>query len=508
MNTSQITDRITARDQLRLKPLVACLILPLAATGVTYPSIAAAATLLVTNCNDSGSGSLREILASAQSGDTVDLRSLACDRVPPVGGVLSVAANDLVLQGPGAGKLTIPGISHTGVGTLRVDSVRIADGTRGIVSNGSVSLDESIVTGCSAEGIRSNAGLVMRNSTVSNNGYTGVSVSTGDTQITGSTISGNRGGYCGALTTYGVGKVRIENTTISGNSGAWAACISASTVTVANSTVAFSSSIANVMTGYTSVGLTTNSPELHLESSIFANNSPADLNVSASTVISGHNNLIMLGAIAFETGAKVALPVDTLAADPLLDPLANNGGPTMTHALRAGSPAIDAGNNNAALASDQRGSPFLRIAGPKPDIGAFESQPAPLNGVSIGPGFTGSWFDPAQSGHGLMLEVLSDHRLLAMWFAFNPEGNQQAWFGGVGTYSGNTATISDVALPTGGRWIPNFNPDAIERKPWGTLTLTFSDCNHGKVDFSSVRGYGSGSMNLLRLTQPAGLTCP
>jgi hypothetical protein len=107
-----------------------------------------------------------------------------------------------------------------------------------------------------------------------------------------------------------------------------------------------------------------------------------------------------------------------------------------------------------------------------------------------------------------MLEVLPDHRLLAMWFAFNPEGNQQSWFGGVGTYDGATATITDVALPTGGRWIPNFNPDAIVRNQWGTLTFTFTDCNHGRVDFSSGSGYGSGSMNLYRLTLPAGLTCP
>jgi hypothetical protein len=201
-------------------------------------------------------------------------------------------------------------------------------------------------------------------------------------------------------------------------------------------------------------------------------------------------------------------PADTITSDPLLLPLADNGGPTRTHALAPGSPAIDAGNNFAALASDQRGSPFQRIAGTRPDIGAFELQAQPATSPAIGPGFTGSWFDPAQSGHGLMLEVLSDHRMLAMWFAFNPEGTQQSWFGGVGTYSGATATITDVALPTGGRWIPNFDPDAIVRNPWGTLTITFTDCAHGRVDFNSVRGYGSGSMNLLRLTQPAGLTCP
>jgi hypothetical protein len=179
-----------------------------------------------------------------------------------------------------------------------------------------------------------------------------------------------------------------------------------------------------------------------------------------------------------------------------------------TRALAAGSPAIDAGSNSTGLSTDQRGNGCARSSGAGTAIGAFESNSVVSTGVSIGPAFTGSWFDPTQSGHGLMLEVLSDHRLLALWFSFNPEGNQQAWFGGVGTYSGNAATITDVALPTGGRWIPNFDQNAIVRNPWGTLTFTFSDCNHGKVDFSSVRGYGSGSMDLTRLTLPAGLTCP
>jgi len=43
---------------------------------------------------------------------------------------------------------------------------------------------------------------------------------------------------------------------------------------------------------------------------------------------------------------------------------------------------------------------------------------------------------------------------------------------------------------------------------WGTLTFTLTDCSHGKVDFDSVLGYGFGSMNLTRLTQPVGLSCP
>ena len=127
---------------------------------------------------------------------------------------------------------------------------------------------------------------------------------------------------------------------------------------------------------------------------------------------------------------------------------------------------------------------------------------------TIGPGFTGAWHDPAQSGHGIFVQILSDQRFYATWFAFNPAGTAQSWFTGVGTYSGNIATIAAVDQPVGGRWIPNFDPNRIVRNEWGTLTFMFTDCNHGRVDFNSVSGYGSGIMNLTRLTQPAGLTCP
>ncbi len=56
--------------------------------------------------------------------------------------------------------------------------------------------------------------------------------------------------------------------------------------------------------------------------------------------------------------------------DPKLGPLANNGGPTLTMALLPGSPAIDAGDNAAAPATDQRGIP--RPVGSFSDIGAYE----------------------------------------------------------------------------------------------------------------------------------------
>jgi hypothetical protein len=60
--------------------------------------------------------------------------------------------------------------------------------------------------------------------------------------------------------------------------------------------------------------------------------------------------------------------------DPLLAELADNGGPTLTHALKPGSPAIDHGNNPLMLAFDQRGTGFARTSGLTTDMGAFEVQ--------------------------------------------------------------------------------------------------------------------------------------
>jgi hypothetical protein len=60
--------------------------------------------------------------------------------------------------------------------------------------------------------------------------------------------------------------------------------------------------------------------------------------------------------------------------DPILSPLANNGGATMTHAIVAESPAVNLGNNSQNLAVDQRGGVYSRVVGGAADIGAYELQ--------------------------------------------------------------------------------------------------------------------------------------
>jgi hypothetical protein len=128
--------------------------------------------------------------------------------------------------------------------------------------------------------------------------------------------------------------------------------------------------------------------------------------------------------------------------------------------------------------------------------------------VPITTAYTGAWYDPTQSGHGLILEVLSEHRLLAFWFTFDREG-RQTWFGGVGNIDGDLAVL-DVAAGAGGAWIPNFDPGTYYLSQWGTLMFQFRDCDHGRVDFTGNESnsfFGHGHMDLTRLTHPAGLAC-
>jgi hypothetical protein len=107
------------------------------------------------------------------------------------------------------------------------------------------------------------------------------------------------------------------------------------------------------------------------QSTIIANNAvggtPQDLwaQVDFGARVIGADNLI--------ESSNAPLPADTIGTDPMLGPLADNGGRTRTHALLPGSPAIDAGNNRSGFLWDQRGPGFPRVAGARADIGAFES---------------------------------------------------------------------------------------------------------------------------------------
>ncbi len=132
--------------------------------------------------------------------------------------------------------------------------------------------------------------------------------------------------------------------------------------------------------------------------------------------------------------------------------------------------------------------------------------PPPPPPANLGPGYTGAWFNPAQDGHGIFIEILPNNIMVAAWYVFAPGGGQ-SWIVANGPISGNTANLTGT-LATGTRFPPNFAAADVVRTPWGALNFTFSDCNTGRLDYSStLAGYGSGSIPLSRLTLPAGSAC-
>lgn len=192
----------------------------------------------------------------------------------------------------------------------------------------------------------------------------------GSLELVGSTLTGNiAGARGGGVFSFGYGDVSTSNSTLSYNMAANGGAIGNTygTLHLDNSTIAFNTASSHGGGVYLRYAYYLTD----LQSTIVANNSgsgQAEDFWPPGMTVTGANNLIVAAP------AGITLPVDTLVSDPLLQPLADNGGRTLTQALGEASPAIDHGNNAANLASDQRGDGFARVVGAAADIGAFEVQ--------------------------------------------------------------------------------------------------------------------------------------
>ena len=125
---------------LHRRPLALCLALLFAAPAAS----AFASTITVTNCADSGAGSLRDAVATAISGDTIDFdANLACSTITLAGGAITIATGadgmpltDLQISGPGRNVLAIDGnyadrvFAHTAGAdaTLRIANLALHHG--------------------------------------------------------------------------------------------------------------------------------------------------------------------------------------------------------------------------------------------------------------------------------------------------------------------------------------------------------------------------------------------
>jgi len=397
-----------------------------------------AATITVTNGNDSGPGSLRQAILSASSGDTINFAP-CLTTVTLTSGELVINKN-LTITGPGAGRLTVQRSTSAGLFrifhitsstvTVSISGVTISNGVvavpdpggGGIRSAGALTLTDSVISSNSVEFatiggggvVNENGTMTITRCTISNNSASAFSGSGclaqssfgggilnqgGSMIITDSTISGNSCfmyslGICPVAADgggiYNAGSISITNCTISGNavsqadSASGGGIFNTGNLQIRSSTIAHnlaSGSISSSGGGiYSSVY---SSAPTRTDSSIIALNT-----ASTGPDFTGGGGLQSVGYNIIGNNADAVIssqPTDQIGTptnpiDPLLGPLTDNGGPTSTHALQAGSPAINRGDP-AAPPHDQRGYGRAAI----PDVGAFEyggAPPATLGNIS------------------------------------------------------------------------------------------------------------------------------
>ena len=299
------------------------------------------------------------------------------------------------------------GIRNAEILTLVLSTVSGNAATRGggISSGGDLTLMNSTVAGNSASisggGIADFGGTVtLTNSTVSGNQVTGSDGpggggihNQGRLTLIGSTVSGNASALAGGgIANFGLDldeppSATLTNSTVSGNSAATVGggIYTGSPqpdenifLTLVNSTVARNSAGGQgggIHRDANSLGALT-----ALTNSLVAlNGAPSTPDILAtfcgpnSSVCGARFNLIGVGDGASGLSHGVdgnQVGTSSSPIDPSLGPLVSNGGSTQTHALKRGSPAVDAASTVDGPGFDQRG--LLRPQGPASDIGSYE----------------------------------------------------------------------------------------------------------------------------------------
>jgi len=291
------------------------------------------------------------------------------------------------------------GISGSGVMTItnsNISNNMTSDciggrGGGGIQGNDITIINTTIVSNTSSGGgggLHGYRTVTLLDSTISGNtasGGGGIFNQIGEMTVIKSTINGNRStGTSGGIGNNGT--LTMTNSTVSGNlaqsHGGGIGIYSSHTLTMNNVTVADNLTFGNGGGIYNPRGTVNFKNTIVAKNSGFGQNlAPGCLGTMTSfgyNLVENTLNCTIAGTI---TGNIVNVSSN-------LDSLQDNGGPTLTHALLPGSPAIDAGNpampgsgNDSCEATDQRD--ITRPQHTRCDIGAFESQPIPLSSVTL-----------------------------------------------------------------------------------------------------------------------------
>jgi CSLREA domain-containing protein len=391
------------------------------ATAVFTPPVYAntiTVTTTVDEVNNDGDCSLREAVLAANGDTAVDACSAGTGSdvitLPPGTYTLSLAGTgenaaqtgdlDLVgsvtINGGGMYNSVIDGadldrifdVLSSAQVTLNDLTVRNGSSTSGggINVSGALTLSDSRVTGNASTGfgggISASGTVTVTHSRIDGNqasGGGGIFISFNPALVSNSEISGNTAtGVGGGV--YSSGALDLVNSTLSGNSagdgGGGLAVVESNNnhlynVTISNNTADSDSDDDGDGGGMFLVGGTT---AVNIVVSGNTDNSPGEKHPDCSGSLNSQGyNLITTITGCTITGTTTG---NLTGVDALLGPLQNNGGPTNTHALLAGSPAINAGNpggcrdqDDLPLGTDQRG--FSRPANGSPlcDMGAYEA---------------------------------------------------------------------------------------------------------------------------------------
>ena len=322
-------------------------------------------TLTVTSTGDSGSGSLRDAVAAASSGDTIDFNLSY-----PVTITLSspiVISTSLTVSGPGASNLTLSGNNATRV-------FFISSGVTANISGVAIENGKSIFGG----GIFNSGGaLTIADSTFSGNSasfYGGaIYNSAGTAVIKSSTLAGNSATYYGGAVYNLGGTFMLINSTVWGNStsvdGGAIFNYNQGILTLVNGTLALNASSSGG-------GIYNNNATLVLKSTLVANSSGGNCSSTGGVATSDGYNLSDDASCSHFLSSTT--DQNNIGAGLNPNGLQDNGGATKTDALLSNSPAVDAipvadctvSDEVTPNTVDQRGT--ARPQGPACDIGAFE----------------------------------------------------------------------------------------------------------------------------------------
>ena len=118
--------------------------------------------------------------------------------------------------------------------------------------------------------------------------------------------------------------------------------------------------------------------------------------------------------------------------------------------------------------------------------------------------FAGSWFDPAHSGEGWIVQPMGPDLYAVLWFSYGAGGTQQ-WFTAVASRTGSTLRAPAMNRPVGGRFGPYFRPSEVDRQPFGEVRFDFTACGSGTVSWATPAG--NGSAPIARLTTLDRVSC-